>query len=593
MKGIFKLEYHVSYLFHGVAVLLVLLLYSPYVLYYDKAYFPTGCDNLNGLPPFMFSSISEILASNDYVISRFGEAKRFCFPSEFYPMVWFIYFFGPLNYIIFISISSGLVSYIGSWLLLEKHVYPFFDNKFNLNISDNERYWLLFSPSIYFALLPNWWYGQYSIHIGPLVFYTIINICKNKDSVKDWLVLIITPFVSNPIFYGFFLIVFLILLIVLFMIYHKRVFIKPILAVLMMMALYFLIEYRLVESVILSNTEHQRDILHKGHIRNLSVWGHIKETMLFIMLKFFDFVNTPVISFGRNNALLILVFFLVMNILHILRKQFRPLAVSLMFFFSGLLLVALKNQGLIKTILISIFPSLKTAILGITLRFDLFSSFFWMVFLFVIGYFSIILDKRIVKIFTIMNIVYLILLVGFTDKYLFRLGDTIHPFYNNFIENKKALLSYDNVTDVDFFKEIENSIQKDYHLDKKDYKIMCPVFSVLNDGVEYFGPFVTQINGFQNIDGYLSMWNHDYYQKFQQLLDTNFYPDDGRKLYFKFNKNLMKNDTVLSLRLNNVLFKQLNCKFIFSPYVIMDHSSVKYYKTFKGKVWKIHIYEIK
>lgn len=125
-----------SYLFHGAAILLVLLLYSPYVLYYNKAYFPTGCDRLNELPMFMFNSISEILANNDYVISRFGEAKRFCFPSEFYPIVWFIYFFGPLNYIIFISISSGLVSYIGSWLLLEKHVYPFFNNKFNVSISD-------------------------------------------------------------------------------------------------------------------------------------------------------------------------------------------------------------------------------------------------------------------------------------------------------------------------------------------------------------------------------------------------------------------------------------------------------------------------
>ena len=140
---------HFSEIVYWIAgILIILVHFSPFIIYQKEAFYLPCCDHLDELPRFLFRDTKEMFAPFDTVIHRFGEIKRFCLSSEFYPIVWMFYFFGIIPTFIISLIGRAVVGFMGCWLLLKYYVYPFIEKKLNIKLAGGTLNLLLFISSL-------------------------------------------------------------------------------------------------------------------------------------------------------------------------------------------------------------------------------------------------------------------------------------------------------------------------------------------------------------------------------------------------------------------------------------------------------------
>ncbi len=164
-------------------------------------------------------------------------------------------------------------------------------------------------------------------------------------------------------------------------------------------------------------------------------------------------------------------------------------------------------------------------------------------------------------------------------------------FYYNYFSDLRQKYSYDKIFDGNLFKKIEDAIKQNYNLDKTQYKVMTIVKRVHK--YVWFVPYLAQVNGFQVIDGYNPIWNKDYYEKVMSVMDTNYFiRGNPRKIYFIPSSRAINDGRITSLRLDTATLKEINCRFILSPYEITGCPDIELFGVFKGELWTIYVYEV-
>ncbi|UCH63936.1 MAG: hypothetical protein JSU77_05725 [Fidelibacterota bacterium] len=154
--------------------------------------------------------------------------------SEFNVILWLYYFLPPFLAYTINQLILRLVGFIGMYLLLKRHFLPR-ANQAVLAIS-----------ALSFALLPHWAIGGLTVAGQPLVLFAFLNIREKDLKLINWLIILLVPLYSS------FILSYLFFLFILFMvsiydwIAAKKLNPHFLAAIVLMTAIYILVEYRLV-----------------------------------------------------------------------------------------------------------------------------------------------------------------------------------------------------------------------------------------------------------------------------------------------------------------------------------------------------------
>lgn len=155
--------------------------------------------------------------------------------------LWLFYFLGPFGAYLVNQLVIRIIAYFGMYLLLTRHV-----------MTEKADRPAAIGASLTFALLP--FYALFGLTIAgqPLVLYAFLNIRRSFSNWKDWLIISAVPFYSLFVLSYIFFIAALGLLWIYDLIKQRKPNLVFASAVILMTALFILVDYRLVLSFLSS-----------------------------------------------------------------------------------------------------------------------------------------------------------------------------------------------------------------------------------------------------------------------------------------------------------------------------------------------------
>lgn len=601
-KKLMNLERY--WIFAGFVI--ILINYSPYLILGDKAYYPVFGDQIDELCAFNFRSIKEIFASNDYLIPWIGNGvPRVLFPSEFNVIVWLIFIFGITKTIILVSISASFVAFIGTWLFLKEHFFPYLSQKFNIIFGQNLFYLMLFIPSVYNGLRPIWVPGIFSVPGQMLVLYALLNLLKNRSHIRNWIIIIFYSFTSLFLYHNIFFVTALFVLFILLVILKKRFVWNVFIGLFLIVLIGIIIEYRLFSNIIHPIVKINRSEVFLGEInRNLSILKHIKEVILFCILSTKHFLTYYIMSYGINNSamhnlLIVILFFLTFSLLFFL-KEYKKILILFSFLFLGWTINGLTyDVALLKLLLCKTLPFLSTTIKSMSIRFNLLINIFWSSFLF-FTLFILLSLKKIYNLSLILSESFLVFFLIYHFS-LYRVSyddifDEPFAFTNNYIEKLNNEISFYSLLDTKLYSIIKNDILIKKGLKVNEYNVINLIFlepdqkkfnkqKIIHSHL-YLSIWAT-LNDFQTYDGYLPIWPKEKVDLYKSITNCNTNCNYRKHYFFPSSVN---NDKYY-LNYNFDLLKKENVKFIFSPKEI-ENTNLKFFGKYKGLSKTLYVYEI-
>lgn len=189
-----------------------------------------------------------------------GELSRNAFGSQFSLIVLLYAALPPMLAYALSQLISRLFAFIGMYLLLRDHFVR----------SDQDGLIRVFA-ALAFALTPFWPSGMLSTLGMPLALWAFLNIRRRQDSWKEWATLILLPFYSSFELGFFFFLSALFLFWVISCTHRKEFDARFLAAIVLMTAVYLLVEYRLVASLFLDTTPTNRNAFNESNMTMVQV----------------------------------------------------------------------------------------------------------------------------------------------------------------------------------------------------------------------------------------------------------------------------------------------------------------------------------
>ena len=231
------MEKKAFFLFFGLMIILFYLM--PFFLYGEKV-FIGQYDNLDSNIVWLkiLAESGRIFApSNAIIPNMMGGLPRLSYNSELSFFLLLFVLFKPFTVYVINEVLMHVVAFLGMFFLTERYI-------FTERVPYRNLY--VFIPSIAFAILPFWPWGGVSAAGLPLALLAFLNIRNGSDSKWDWLILLLLPFYSSIILTFFFFLVCMGIVFLHDVITLKRFNLRFLMAMVLMLLVYLVVEYRLV-----------------------------------------------------------------------------------------------------------------------------------------------------------------------------------------------------------------------------------------------------------------------------------------------------------------------------------------------------------
>ncbi|MFH1005147.1 MAG: DUF6044 family protein [Bacteroidota bacterium] len=512
---------------------------SPYIFFLSKAQILIH-DNLDSMVLMhkILAESGKIFSSNNFPIPAvMNGVPRIALGSGF-NMIVLLYYLFPTQIAYSINIILiHLIAFIGMYLFARK--YFFLHHKDEL---------LICGISLSYALLPFWPSAGLSIAGLPLLLFALINIYKKDERWYNWIIIFLFPFYSNLFFSSLFFIPLLLIFPLYYVYENKTIHWKFIIAITLLTIMYLAVEYRMIANYLIGDFVTHRVEMEKAGMLNLK--GVIGTSLLhFIFGQYHaESMHFPIIMFLGAVG----IFFSKDKF----RKNIILLLICLAFLISlsykiidWTALDGLKNKihflNYFQIRFYTIFPLLWYCILGLS----------------VASLLERIKYKFILYIFIFLQIGFNIIGTNNNEE---------NAFINTFITSGKNdyYASFDDYFQPVFFNQIKKSITED----PKSFNVLCVGFV----------PAIAQYNGIQTLDGYLSFYSLEYKRKFRKIIQCELEKNEFYRLYFDkwgsrcyvFLSEHPKNNVISQLSIDTKELKQMNCKYIFSQFIIKNYKEL-------------------
>ncbi len=501
----------------------------------------------------------QIFGALDAVIPNIMNGlPRNVYGSEFNVILWLYYFFEPYTASVINQTLMRLVAFGGMFLLLKSHF-----------IKEQSSEWIAIGVALTFSLLPFWPSGGLSVAGQPLALFAFFNIREGRQSLKDWLIIILVPFYSSLVLSFAFFIAALFLLWLYDWVVSKNKSTRLLIAIAMMSMMFLIIEYRLVYSMFIDSSyiSHRSDWVPtgRGFLESVrSSWG--------------IFINGQYHAHSLHRFVITLTVLMAATVALVKSLQFRIATVML------LIIVAI--SGLYGFWGWRVFLPIRESIgiLG-SFQFDRFHFLHPLLWYLVFTLCCKILYEHIPKYGRSIVIGFIVL-------------QSIFLFYHHDQIQQRNNLTFREFYSVDLFKEIE-----DYIGQTKDS------YRVVSIGMH---PSVSQYNGFYTLDSYKANYPLEYKQQFRRIiekeLDKNpdirdYFDNWGSRCYIftaELGRNAMvqkgNNYVIENLELNTSELYEMGGRYIFSAAEIVNSAdnNLVLQKVFESddSCWQIYLYKV-
>lgn len=510
-----------------------------------------------------------LFAGNYETVEQFMNVPRFSLGNELNLFILLDIIFGSAMSLAANRFLQIIVGFIGMYVLCRKYILK-------------DQFGIIPSAlvAILFSILPFWSSGSLSIAAQPLVLFSFLRMRDNKSKPIDWIIMVLYPFCSSFIVYGFF---FYILLFGIFCydFFKKRnINWKMFLALAIMSILSLVTEWRTIFSFFISSDY----ISHRVEFGKYE--GGLKG--FFLILKEYCFYGQPH-SYGVPVLILFLAIILILYSFIKKNKINLKLKLLLLLFFMIAFISSIQDYYVVRRALNNILPFSKE--FDFTRFYTLLPVITYLILAFI---FKIVgkLKFGAIIIFGIFSIQALIIL---SKDYT----------YKNLIGNSFGIFPHKtfSLNDIKFPPSKASSFNDFYSEDLFDcikYKIDKPLnsYKVASVGLH---PAVSQYNGLYTVDGFSVNYPLEYKHLFRQIIEKELDSYESNKFFFDnwgswcyiFTKKLDQNGDISSLDLNYDILKSLNCQYIISTYKIVNPGvHLNLIDEFENSTYKIYLYKI-
>ncbi len=561
-----------------------------------------------------------IFAQNDTIIpNMMNGLPRLSYGSEFNVLLWLYYFFSPITAYTINEVLIHTIAFFSMFLLINSYVVP---NHLHY------RHTIVYFTSLVFALQPFWPSAGLSIAALPLMTYIFINIYRNHATKLDWFLLFLFPVYTSFILVYAFYLGFIVLFIIINTIYNKEFHKQFFIAFLTLLSIYFLVEYRLILSMIFHNefishrtefnvffTEPFISATRKFYLFFLNGHEtHLRGTQIPLILPFVLFAMLLQLFKRRltaNESLVIITLFAISIILNIWNDILGSIySIPLIILFSIGYMIFNKSLSTLNLTMITII--FISAIYGYSFYegfnfilewFPLFQSLslargsfiqplFWGI---LISLGGVVVYKKLH-----FQVLFLVVILGI-QLYI----SSLYSWYK--IDKYKDLSSFQNYYAPELFEKLKKDIPEDL----KDIHFV-------SYGIE---PAVALYNGLYTVDGYSTNYPLSYKSAFQKvniyetndLFTTNgtlnnweskiytadkIFDDWGSKLYILSIQSSLsdykKGLTIYKLNFNENTLLDLGTDYLISSYILSNPEERKLTlcKKYAGEInsWDIYLY---
>ncbi|WP_051348534.1 DUF6044 family protein [Peribacillus kribbensis] len=497
---------------------------------------------------------------NSVVPQIIGGLPRNAYGTEFSGIQWLHNLLPSMEAYSISQAITRVFAFLGMYLLLRRHF-----------LKGQEYLLITAGVSLCFALTPFWPSGMLSTLGHPLALWAFLNIRSGRSSYKDWLTLVLLPFYSSFVLGFFFFLAAMGILWVRDVLVKKKWNFRFFGSIALMTAVYLLIEYRLVYSLVFPTAPTSRNEFVSSKLSfGRTIWLFIKNyflghthvmtlhTLVIVPLSFIVFWMIYKKKAWREHQTFVRLFAL--NILLSLWYAF--------WFYKGW--EPLKDRyQLLNTFNFARFHFLRPLV--IYMMFAVGAAILWN-------------RNGRWKIFVkVCLLVQLLVLFGANPEIYYRAAG--YPSFQQFYAEKQ-------------FKEIKEYIG----MPQKDYR-------VASIGLH---PAIAQYNGFYTVDTYNNFYDLSYKHQFRKIiapelqkshvLRTYFDEWGGRCYifsselgkYYLFQKDSKKK--IRHLQLDTEAFKKLGGRYFLSSVPILNAEDIHLdlLRTFndKNSAWKIYLYEV-
>ncbi len=564
-----KYSFLVSWIILGIYL-------SPYFILGENSYIVIW-DVLDYIP--MYEIVARggyLFKDNNFIIPQvMNGLPRVSYPMEFSITLYLLYFFDTFTTLVILKLIIHIGAFLGFRLFAKNHLFRF------LEIDGNKHYLLDYS-ALCFALLPHWILGILSIGGLPILYNSFFNFLFKREKIWDWIVCGSFPFFSSFTFINVFNIMVFGMIFSIHLIRRRLINYKVLAFIGLFSLISILTEYRIFLASFSGFESHRARVsdLPGG---NMIYWLSIifqkitNNISFYLYREMYPSKMFPIIFISGIASL----FF---SLIYKEVKIFRIL--SLLFFLTFIFSYAYILQDVWYGVFLKRIPLIGNLFKGFNLRFYVFNPFLWHILFFIsIFYISKIEKNNISTFIVVIQITYELL----TRVFIYNLPLPKSLKFENYP-------TYKEYFDEDLFSKIKEYISTNYHLKLHQYRT-CAL--TVNPEGPIFSPAVLIHNGFYTIDGYCVYYPKKYKDIFYQIIkpeiDKNpgFSPLLGNKVYISTN-DLNSKGEINSLDINYELLSDLNCKFLFSDRIILNSNNhLVFLKQFRGRYWKIYLYEIK
>ncbi|MFB9760124.1 DUF6044 family protein [Ectobacillus funiculus] len=486
---------------------------------------------------------------------------RNAFGTEFSLLVWLHMLFPSM---IAYAISQTIVRFVaffGMYYLLQDHIIP-----------QRETSWISVGAALAFSLTPFWPSGMLSTLGHPLALWAFLHIRRHTASWKHWLVILLLPLYSSFVLGFFFFLAAMGVLWLVDVLRTRRI--NPVFAasIVTMTALYLLIDYRLVYSLLFPQGPTSRNEFVSSI---LPFWKTIR-----LVGKNFAIGHTHVLTVHTYVLLPLQLFTLVILVFQrkkdMLKRSFLgwfALNICLSVWYAFWFYVGwqpLKERfAFLNTFNFARFHFLRPLVLYVLFALSL--AFLWQ------------LGKRWRSLVKLAVIAQCLILFYCNEEWYYR---RVHaPSFKEFYA-------------VSLFENIADYIGKP----KQNYR-------VATIGLH---PAIAQYNGFYTLDTYNNFYPLSYKRQFRKIIAAELKKNKRLKRYFDhwggrcylFSAELGKwydyrktsKKKIRHLQLNTAAFSSLGGRYIFSAVPIQNAASnhLRFKRSFEHPeaLWRIYLYEV-
>ncbi|WP_462410778.1 DUF6044 family protein [Neobacillus sp. Marseille-QA0830] len=546
-----------------LACLLLVIYISPLFILGENAHIRVH-DNLDSNIAWyrVLNNSGQLFGGIDSTIPQIiNGLPRNAFGTEFSGIQWLHQLFPSMLAYALSQTITRIFAFLGMYLLLKRHF-----------VKEEEAYPIRVWVSLAFALTPFWPSGMLSTLGMPLALWAFLNIREGKHAWKEWLTLILLPFYSSFVL-GFFFFLFAMGLLWARDLLVKKKFNGIFLAsIAMMTALYLLIEYRLVYSLVFPEAPTSRNEFVSS---TLGFWHTIR-----LVFKNYFLGHTHVLTI--HTPVIVPLSFIVLWMLRKKPKGWLEKRYYGLFILNFVLSVwyafwfykgwqPLKDRiSLLNTFNFARFHFLRPLIIYV-----MFAVGAWLLWRMGNG------RKKFVKVCLVLQ---LVVLFGANDEIVYRVAGK--PSVKQFYATEQ-------------FHEIDQYIGKP----KDSYR-------VASIGIH---PAIAQYNGFYTLDTYNNYYPLTYKHEFRKIIAPELAKSPVLKKYFdtwggrcyifvaELGKHYeFKKDSKVKIRhlqLNTRVFKRMGGRYIFSAVPIgnAEENGLILKKAFdqKDSAWRIYLYQVK